>query len=241
MLNNLRRTWHWEKVKLHSSRIRSLLQDRVQADIQREKAMVLAINYEIVSNATRAMSALRKVEEIGVPTGLEREVQEIRSWLKDYLDLPAIPRREMDSTPQSTIGRLYGDYERLQGRFDEESNGQEEVQRFPDNVANPHQASMPSKEEQRGTRRLDRMAEDFDIPEDVIARKFKSYALTIQSSSQGSDWNADIDDEAREVGALTEEQIEGAKSNPLTAVVNRVKLALVMEGYIPGKPPKSSQ
>lgn len=239
MLNNLRRTWHWEKVKLHSLRIRSLLQDRVQYDIDREKRMVLAINYEIVSNATRAMTALRKVEELGVPADLKSEVREIRAWLKDGMDLPGIPRSAVEAASQSEVGRLYGDYEKLQGRFDWGTPDTRETGTPQSEGRTRDEGVSPSEEEKRVARWLERMSKGYGIPKDVIQRKLELYAQALRVSDQSSDWNADIDDVAREVGALTEEQIEAARTDRLTAVVNRVKVALVMEGWIPEDQPQS--
>lgn len=239
MLGNLRLKWHWEKVKYHTAQISSLLETRVQYDLNQRKGMVLATNFEIVSNATRVLSALRKAEEIGVRADHQFDVQEIRTWLTSYVDLPAIPRSELETTPQSEINRLYRRFELDQGRSDGELLGKEEPEApepsrrsRSEGLSSTQQARLDANRRQDAARRLSALSWQYDIPGDVIKRKFRSYSATLQMSDQDSNWNDDINDHARQIGALSEDEIEAAKSDLLAAIVNRVKLALVMEGWI---------
>lgn len=57
--------------------------------------MVLAINYELVSDATRAIDALRRVEELTPDDTLDAaqrsEFAALRARLASFVDLPALP------------------------------------------------------------------------------------------------------------------------------------------------------
>jgi tetratricopeptide (TPR) repeat protein len=55
------------------------------------------------------------------------------------------------------------------------------------------------------------------------------YYMVLSNNHKQSNWNNEIDQIAREVGALTEEEIEAAKKDLHQAILNRIKLRLVME------------
>lgn len=79
---------------------------------------------------------------------------------------------------------------------------------------------------------LRRMMDEYGIPEKYIQRKYLSYAVVLQAMDEGTGWNNDIDDRAREIGALTEDEIRAAWTDRHKAILNRIKVALVSEGYI---------
>jgi hypothetical protein len=75
------------------------------------------------------------------------------------------------------------------------------------------------------------MMKEYGIPDEVIRRKYLSYSLALEASGSKSNWNDDVDDHARRIGALTEGEIQRARSDFDQAVVNRVVVALVSEGW----------
>lgn len=81
-------------------------------------------------------------------------------------------------------------------------------------------------------RGLRKMMDEYGIPMEVVQRKYMSYAVVLGASNQQSNWNADIDDHARNIGALTESEIEDAKTDLHKAILNRIKVAFVSEGWI---------
>lgn len=79
---------------------------------------------------------------------------------------------------------------------------------------------------------LRRMMEEHGLSEEYIRRKYVAYAVSLHAMDQGTGWNNDIDDYAREIGALTEEEIRAAWTDRHQAILNRVKVALVSEGCV---------
>jgi hypothetical protein len=75
----------------------------------------------------------------------------------------------------------------------------------------------------------DRIIRHFGISEHAFLTKHLGYTPALQSSVRTSHWNEEIDELAREANALTEWEIELARSDFSQAVLNRVKLALSME------------
>lgn len=71
------------------------------------KVMVLAVNYEIMSHASRALAELRKAEEL---SGGEVDGTEMREYLAPKVDLPAVRRDEVDSVPGERVDSLYSDF-----------------------------------------------------------------------------------------------------------------------------------
>lgn len=79
---------------------------------------------------------------------------------------------------------------------------------------------------------LRRIMEEYGISEEYIRRKYVAYAVSLQAMDQGTGWNNDIDDYAREIGALTEDEIKAAWTDRHQAILNRIKVALVSEGCV---------
>lgn len=79
---------------------------------------------------------------------------------------------------------------------------------------------------------LRRIVGTHGVPEDVVRRKFLSYSLVLRAKDQNTGWNIDIDEHAERVGALTENEIQRAWTDLDQAIVNRVKVSLVTEGYV---------
>jgi hypothetical protein len=52
--------------------------------------------------------------------------------------------------------------------------------------------------------------------------------MALSMSGKESGWNDDIDGLARQVGALTDEEIEAARTDFNQAVVNRIKMRVAM-------------
>jgi hypothetical protein len=76
----------------------------------------------------------------------------------------------------------------------------------------------------------------YGIPDEVIKAKYVSYAMALRMSGKSCNWNDEVDDHARRVGALTESEIETARTDLHQAILNRVKIALVTEGWWPVEP-----
>ena len=78
---------------------------------------------------------------------------------------------------------------------------------------------------------LRKLMKDYGIPMEVVERKYASYLVALKASGRSSNWNADIDDDARKRGALTHKEIQAARTDLHKAILNRVKLALHSEGF----------
>ena len=79
---------------------------------------------------------------------------------------------------------------------------------------------------------LDELIERHRVPDDVIRRKVAGYIVALRASGLASDWNADIDEDCRREGLLTSEEIERGRRDFEHAVQNRLKVALIREGWI---------
>lgn len=69
----------------------------------------------------------------------------------------------------------------------------------------------------------------FEITEENFITLYQSYSWVLSSSGQESDWNKDIDNLGREIGALTDKDIEKARTDFHQAVLNRVRVKVVMK------------
>jgi tetratricopeptide (TPR) repeat protein len=76
--------------------------------------------------------------------------------------------------------------------------------------------------------RLGKSEEEFD---NWYYSYYMSYYMVLNGMHKQSRWNDDIDQIAREVGALTEKEIEAAHTDLHQAILNRIKLRLVMDGF----------
>ena len=73
VFRNLRRSRHAERFSYHLQRIDRSLHMREEYVKEGRHGMVLAINYELVSDATRALDSLRRIEEL-TPADQQPEV-----------------------------------------------------------------------------------------------------------------------------------------------------------------------
>jgi len=72
------------------------------------KSMALAVNYELCSHASRAIAALRAVEENAPPyQEMDADSAQIRSYLTSCISLPAIPRKEVGWHSADYVEDLY--------------------------------------------------------------------------------------------------------------------------------------
>ncbi len=78
---------------------------------------------------------------------------------------------------------------------------------------------------------LARMMLDHRIPAEVVRAKYLAYALALQATGKKSAWNDEMEQQARDIGALSEDEIRAAKVDLRQAIRNRVKVALVIEGW----------
>jgi hypothetical protein len=83
---------------------------------------------------------------------------------------------------------------------------------------------------------LKAMMAEYGIPDEVVERKYMSYAMALRMSGQDANWNDDIDDHGRSIGALSQAEIEAARRDIHQAILNRIKVALVTEGWSPVDP-----
>ena len=82
---------------------------------------------------------------------------------------------------------------------------------------------------------MDEIISHYGITEDYFGVKYLSYTVALRASGKSSNWNDEIDALASSRGALTQREIEVAKTDFHRAVVNRVKLALAMLRPGPGR------
>ena len=82
------------------------------------------------------------------------------------------------------------------------------------------------------------MMREYGIPEEMLERKYMSYFMSLRMTGQSSNWNDEIDEHGRSIGALTEQEIEAAKNDMHQAILNRIKVALVSEGWVPVDEPE---
>jgi hypothetical protein len=85
--------------------------------------MVLAINYELISDATRALDALRRIEELTpdhqISVASRTEIEALREQLNPLTSLPALPRWRVqdpdaggEQASHAEIERLHAEYRR---------------------------------------------------------------------------------------------------------------------------------
>lgn len=98
---------HTEALGWHVQMIGKLEASRDDYERDGLEAMVLAANYEIMSHASRALAELRRTEELG---GGDVKGAEMREYLTPKVDLPALRRDEIDSTPEARIRELYDQF-----------------------------------------------------------------------------------------------------------------------------------
>ena len=122
MLRGIRRAHHTERLKYHFQRIQTSLAMRAQYRTEGNRGNVLAVNYELVSDATRALDALRRIEEL-TPDHLMSSDQRARSialrrWFSDLIALPALPKWRVsgqasgpDQASQAEIDSLYEQFD----------------------------------------------------------------------------------------------------------------------------------
>jgi hypothetical protein len=94
----------------HTSRLASLKEIRDQYDQEGRKDMVLAFNFELASEATRALLVVRKLQELGGVFGSPDDASQIRASLEYYSNLPGVPQHSVKLTPRSEIDRLYNSF-----------------------------------------------------------------------------------------------------------------------------------
>lgn len=100
---------HLEQLRWHTSKIGELELMRDDYEAHGLDVMVLAVNWEIVSHASRALGELRKAEELSAAA---MNGGEMRDFLKPKLDLPALPRNQVDTTDPAQVVRLYSEFRR---------------------------------------------------------------------------------------------------------------------------------
>jgi tetratricopeptide (TPR) repeat protein len=72
------------------------------------------------------------------------------------------------------------------------------------------------------------IARQLGISQDLFDIWYRRYTAALETGERSSDWNTDIDDLARQVGALTEQEISRGRTDLHQAVLNRVKLRIAM-------------
>lgn len=316
-LKGLRRAKNRETLAWHVQQMSSLEATRTELEREGQRGMVLAVNYELVSHATRALAALRKLEELG------GSLPDLRRYLLAILDLPAVPRSELNERPKAEIDRLFEEYQGLgQGQsstqpgtppssgirqldpsslqvperaLERALNRWVEVAGFPfpseDHLSDTvfqlqgkwilmkdavhrgefkqHESEQvleqlytvafhqPGNQKERKQREgwiaahlelqqaFDEMVRginpgvgdetlctkesiisDWGISLNQFELKYASYEIALKASGQSSHWNDEIDDWAREIGALTEREIQQAHSDLHQAILNRIQVSL---------------
>jgi len=120
VFKKIRRNRHALRLANHIQRIDTSIAMRERYQSEGRKGMVLAINYELASDAMRALDALRRVEELttALSEGGDRgDLEAVRRRLFDLTSLPALPlsRVRGDSSlssraSQAEIEALYAQF-----------------------------------------------------------------------------------------------------------------------------------
>ena len=101
MLRELRRRRLGRELDHHLMRVQRSLSMRSEYEAEGRKGMVLAVNYELVSDSTRALQALRQLEELTphgrLPEGAPAKIAALRTELTQHCLLPAIPAWRIQS------------------------------------------------------------------------------------------------------------------------------------------------
>ena len=95
-------------------------------------------------------------------------------------------------------------------------------------TAPPGQSESPDGD---GPWSREHIIREFGISERLFLIKYVSYGMALRTGGATSHWNDDVDELALETGALTEDEIRLAETDLHQAIMNRVKLALVMGGF----------
>lgn len=77
------------------------------------------------------------------------------------------------------------------------------------------------------------LMKEHSISFETAERKYMEYMVALQSADRSSNWNADIDQMAKQRGFLNNKEIQRAHSDLHRAVLNRVKVAFYMDGFLP--------
>lgn len=102
-----------------------MLSDAVQLGELSEfdQRQILTVNFELASHASRALSILREIEEAGDTKNVldaEFELGRMRKILRRFADLPAIPRRDIDTVSQAQVTKLWARFTKDRESFDME-------------------------------------------------------------------------------------------------------------------------
>lgn len=111
VFESIRAKKHEAALEFHLYKIFELGRIRGEWEDRGRPAEVLKMNFEMASHATRALQAVRKLEEIGNVLTPE-EAADSRAKFTHVVNLPAIRSDEIQSTDRSKIEALYQDYRR---------------------------------------------------------------------------------------------------------------------------------
>jgi hypothetical protein len=217
-----------EVLGMHLARLKSLEEDQAHFTSEGRKDLVLAVNYELASEATRALLVLRKLEEQGV-SGDPREGALLREALHHFTQLPGIPRREVGEKSPMEINGKYLQHQVLRAEWHRrfapakaevvKESSEHVSQRGPDFGA-PMDVWTASQ-----------IMHHFSVSQSVFDAKYQSYFITLRMADASGNWNEDIDEIGRAHGVLTVAEIAQAKHDFNQAVLNRIKLALAMQSH----------
>jgi hypothetical protein len=84
-----------------------------------DRGRVLALNFELASHASRSLSLIRQLEEMGDSTSLFEPTQlaQLRTALRSLEDLPAVPRRDVESLDSKRVAQLWASFIEDRDRF----------------------------------------------------------------------------------------------------------------------------
>lgn len=100
---------HLETLHSHIHMIGKLEDSRDGYEQDGLEGMVLAVNYEIMSHATRALTELRKAEELSRG---DLDGAQMRDYLTPKVDLPALRRDQLNAMPSALVKELYEKFAR---------------------------------------------------------------------------------------------------------------------------------
>jgi hypothetical protein len=190
--------------------MKSLEHTRAEYDTEGRRDMVLAVNYELASEATRTLLVIRKLEEIGGVFESAADVAPLRAAMQHFINLPGVPRGELSGTSRDKINALYDQHTIAE-------------------AARAEKAAVSTLADSDEVWSAEQIMSAFGIGQQYFDVKYQSYCLALKLSGNSSNWNAKIDSIGRERGILTESEIMKARTDFNQAVLNRIKLALAME------------
>jgi hypothetical protein len=208
MYKEFQRRRNVEALGGHLARMKSLEAARAEYEAENRRDMVLAVNYELASEAARTLLVIRKLEELGGVFERSQDIEPLRKAMQEFSNLPGIPRDQLQYRSPAEIDSMYVRY------------------RIPDMDMLLH--PLPPEPDPEIWDR-ERIMSHFGIGDEYFARKYQSYAMTLTMSGATAHWNSDIDDIGRQRSILTEAEVQRAATDFHQAVLNRVKLALHME------------